>query len=180
MQTRRSCFSSVFCGCSYSFYCFLAMPRGKSLTEREIGQIEAFHSEGLGIREIARKINRSHNLVMNWLEKQENYGKKNKKRGRKKKLSKRDERQIIRKVSNTTKSCAKIKQELGLDVHRQTVWRTINKNPNISRQKMNKAPRLEPVYIRGRLEFARNNMGRQWNLVGSCCACFQCVSFHCR
>ncbi|MGF7232685.1 MAG: helix-turn-helix domain-containing protein [Arachidicoccus sp.] len=172
MQTRRSCFSSVFCGCSYSFYCFLAMPRGKSLTEREIGQIEAFHSEGLGIREIARKINRSHNLVMNWLEKQENYGKKNKKRGRKKKLSKRDERQIIRKVSNTTKSCAKIKQELGLDVHRQTVWRTINKNPNIFRQKMNKAPRLEPVHIRGRLEFARNNMGRQWNLVGSGCACF--------
>lgn len=109
---------------------------------------------------------RSDHVVRNFLKNPDDYGKNNIKAGRKKKITKRDERQIIREVSNSTKSCEQVKRTLGLNVHRQTVWRTIKANPNIERQKMKKAPRLEPPHKHRRLQFARDNMNQEWILVG--------------
>lgn len=60
------------------------MPRGKRLTEREIGKIEALRQEGQGIREIARKIGRTPCLVSTYLKNPDEYGKKLHKAGRKK------------------------------------------------------------------------------------------------
>lgn len=140
------------------------MPSGKKLSQHEIGQIEAFRKVGMGIRAISRQINRSLHVVQNFLKNSDDYVKKHR-GGRKKKLSLRDERQIIRKASNSTKTLNQIKRELNLNVHKSTISRSIKRNPNIIRAKMAKAPALTSQHKATRLEFARNNMNRDWGLV---------------
>ena len=68
------------------------MPRGKSLSEQEKGQIIAYQSTGMTNRQIATKISRCH-VVNNFLKNPEFYG--TKKCGRPKpKLKPRDKRRI--------------------------------------------------------------------------------------
>ena len=141
------------------------MPSGKQLTEREIGQIEALREEGRGFREIARRINRSDKVVRNYLKDPRRYGTTKNRAGRKKKLTQREMRKIGQEASNSRKSCESIKRNLELNVHRTTVWRAIQQISNIERQKMQKAPKLEPEHIQKRQDFASNNMGRNWNMV---------------
>ena len=73
----------------------LDMPKGKYLQNHEKGQIDAYYEEGKGIREIAQKIKRSHNVVRNYLELKKEYGTK-KKGGPKEKLSQSDLRKLSR------------------------------------------------------------------------------------
>ena len=54
------------------------MPKGKYLQNYEKGQIDAYYEEGKGIREIARKMKRSHNVVRNYLELKKECGTKKK------------------------------------------------------------------------------------------------------
>jgi transposase len=140
------------------------MPRAKQLTDYEKGQIDARQSKGDGYGTIAKALGRSKSGVRNYLTKRDGYGQK-KRSGRHKKLSKRDERAIGRSASNSTKSAAKIKSELNLNVSRETVRKAIHHNPNIVRAKMMKAPKLNEEHKRRRLDFARKNMARDWNKV---------------
>jgi len=137
------------------------MPHGIKLSEFEKGQIVAYRSAGKGIRAIAREIQRSDCVVRNFLKNPAKYGQK-KRKGRKRKLSKRMERQIGKQASNSSKSVNDIKKELNLEVCKTTVWNAIQRNPNIVREKMAKAPRLLPHHIDARLEFAKENMDREW------------------
>lgn len=141
------------------------MGRQKGLSEKEQGQILAFRKTGWGIRKIAREIGRSHCVVLNFLKNPASYGQK-KSPGRKKKLSAREERHVVSKASNSTKSCSQIRAELNLDASISTVWRTLKQSPNISRSKMNSAPRLLTRHKEARLEFARRNMSQDWKKVG--------------
>jgi len=141
------------------------MGRGKTLSEREKGKIEALQGEGKSLKSIAKDVGRSPHVIRNFIENRDGYGTHFNRSGRKKKLSARDERQIARAASNSMKSCATIKTELKLDVERTTVWRSIQRNPHLVRQKLMSAPRLEPIHERNRLEFARINMGKDWILV---------------
>ena len=75
------------------------MPKGKYLQNYETGQIDAYYEEGKRIREIARKIKRSHNVVRNYLKWKKEYGTKMK-GGPKEKLSQCDLRKLSRLVSN--------------------------------------------------------------------------------
>ena len=63
------------------------MPRGKRLTEREIGKIEALEKEGKSQRGIARQLERSLACIciQHFLKNRENYGKV-KRAGRKKSI----------------------------------------------------------------------------------------------
>lgn len=140
------------------------MPRGKSLTAYEKGQIMALHLEGKTKKEIARRLSRSDRVVRNFLRNPEQYCVK-KHTGRKRKLKPRDERRIIRAASNTSKGCLELKQELNLDVSHMTVWRTLYRNPYITRSKMKLAPCLQDRHKAARLEFARVNMNRNWTKV---------------
>ena len=121
--------------------------------------------EGKSLKSIAKDVGRSPHVIRNFIENRDGYGTHFNRSGRKKKLSARDERQIARAASNSMKSCATIKTELKLDVERTTVWRSIQRNPHLVRQKLMSAPRLEPIHERNRLEFARINMGKDWILV---------------
>lgn len=142
------------------------MARGLKLSSEEKGQITAYHNDGRSNRWIARTIGRSLNVINNFIKNPTNYGKK-KSSGRKKKLSDRQKREIIRKASNSTISCAKIKQQLDLNVHRNTVRNVLVKSPNIVRRKLKSAPAINNEDKNIRLEFARQNMNTNWN-----CVCF--------
>ena len=140
------------------------MPRGKYLTEQEMGKIKAFKELNIPVREIARRISRSHNVVINFLKNPDNYGQ-NKTGGPKKKLTSRSERRIINAVSNSRKSLSALTSELNLNVSRSTVYRAILRSPHISRQKLKKAPRLLPRHKEARMKFARENMQTDWTKV---------------
>jgi transposase len=140
------------------------MPRGSYLSELEKGNILAFQNEGLSLRETARRINRSHKVVSNYLRNPAQYGT-NKKGGPKKKVSPRTARRITATANNSLKSCKRIGHECGANVSRWTIRRILNKNEHIVRQKLKKSPRLLPRHKTARLEFAHQNMNRNWENV---------------
>ncbi|KAF8791689.1 hypothetical protein HNY73_003382 [Argiope bruennichi] len=74
------------------------MAKGKKLTDRKRGQIEALSSTRMSSRAIAIKIGRSKTVVNNILKLKDNYGKKNT-GGRPKALSSRDERRVCQLAS---------------------------------------------------------------------------------
>lgn len=90
---------------------------------------------------------------------------KKKRKGRPRKVTKRDERHIARTVSNETKTLNEVKRECNLNVHKSTVSRAIKRIPHIVREKMKSAPKLTDLHKRARLDFARDNMARNWSLV---------------
>ena len=117
------------------------MPRNHSLSDVEKGQILAYRRENLGLREIGRKIKRSHNVVRNFLADPSTYGTR-KTGGPKKKLSRREERRIVRTASNSMKTLKQIQTDLQLNVSTSTVHRVLKHDANIVRQKLTPAPRL--------------------------------------
>lgn len=144
------------------------MARGKKLSDIEKGKILALHGEGKKNREIARKIQRSRCLVDNFLKNPNVYGTK-KSTGPKEKLTARDKRQIIRKASNSEKSCNEIKREVQLNVSRWTIRRYLIKSKVIKRVKMKRAPFLTDRHKLLRLQFAQQNMNRNWHWVSCFC-----------
>lgn len=140
------------------------MPSGKLLTRDEKIKIDAYHEAGKSNQWIANKLGRSKGAIGGYLTGYRNHGQK-KSSGRPKKLTARDERQIGRKISNTTKSAADIKRELKLNVTSRTVLNAIHRLPNIVRAKMMKVPKLKDVHKQARLTFARQYMTQDWNKV---------------
>lgn len=140
------------------------MPRGNRLSEFEKGQITAYHNEGKSNREIARLLDRGPDVVGSYLRDPNGYGKV-KRPGRPSKLSGRDKRRIYRAASNSTSTSTTIKRELGLAVHSRTIRRAISKNSNLVRRKMKRAPALTDDHRRKRVEFASQNMDRDWSKV---------------
>lgn len=140
------------------------MPRGKALSEQEKGKILALQEEGYGIREIGRRMDRSHRVVQNFLKSPLEYGSR-KRSGRKKQLTEREQRKILRAASNTCQSLQDLTNVVDNKVSRTTIWRTIKESPNIIRKKMNCIPALTQVHRDARQKFARENMGTNWNRV---------------
>lgn len=142
----------------------LSMGRGSSLTNVEIGKIEALHEEGFSNRCIAGKIGRSKDVVNRFLHNPLGYGTAERS-GRPSKLDARDKRRILRRASNTASSSSTIQRELQLNVTPRTVRNVINASPNIVRARMRKAPALTEAHKARRLQFAENNMNRDWSKV---------------
>ena len=74
------------------------MDRGKTLSENEKGRIETFKKANCSRSRIAKELNRSINVISNYLNSPEDYGIK-KSPGRKKKLSAKQERLLVRRAS---------------------------------------------------------------------------------
>lgn len=142
------------------------MPRGKSLTEQEKAKIEAYREENIGIREIGRRLGRSHHVIQNFLKNPNEYGK-TRKKPRKSKVSERVKRKIVKTLSNSQKSLNDVKREFNLDVCRETIRQVLLRTSNIKWSKKLKAPNLTAGHVAKRLEFAKSNMNRKWEQV--CC-----------
>lgn len=117
------------------------MPRGKLLTEFERGQIQAFRSENVGIRDISRRIGRSDAAVRTYLRDPENYGK-NMGGKRRSAVSVRDKRAILREISNKATTIARVKNDLQLNASKSTIWRVVSTSENIRHAQMKKKPKL--------------------------------------
>lgn len=137
------------------------MPRGKTLTVKERGQIEAYRDTNMAKRDIARRIGRSHTVVINYLKDPELYAT-TKRKGRTPKLSQRQRREIIRKASNSSISLRQIKVTLNLNVSRETVRQVLKTCPFIKYAKRMKVPKLTQAHILRRLSFAMKHIKRIW------------------
>lgn len=91
---------------------------------------------------MARRIVRPHQVVVSYLKNPAEYGKKSTK-SRKSKLSARDKCEIFRNASNSMKSLKQIKQELNLDVSRETVRQVLVKSSHIKKTKKGESSKLE-------------------------------------
>ena len=91
------------------------MASGRKLTEYERGLIDAYHQAGKSNREIARLLRRSLDVVNRYRRNPAVYGTR-KPTGRPKTISDRDKSRIMRKTSNSVKTCSAIKKELGLNL----------------------------------------------------------------
>lgn len=141
------------------------MGRRKRLSEYEKGQIDALFKEKKSIRGIAKQLKRSDHVVRNYLKNPAQYGKKNN-GGRPKKLSARDERQIVNTASNSMISVRTIQREQFPDDSKNTIWRALKSSPNIKRAKMIKAPMLKPEHKVARFNFAVKHMNKvNWKKV---------------
>lgn len=140
------------------------MGRKSKLSAYEKGKIDALRAQGVSFREIARQLGRSDHVVRNYCSNPQQYGSKSSP-GRPKKLSPRQKRDIIRLASNSTKSITQIRHESGVSASKSTILRVLHNDPHIVRAKMMPVPLLKDRHKVARLEFARENMNRAWNLV---------------
>lgn len=144
------------------------MPRRKSLSSDEKARIETFAACGKSCRDIGRKIGRSHQVVASYLNNPAQYNKR-KKRGVVNKLSPADSRRICRLASNSTLSCRQIAEEMQLPVTPRRISQIIHSQPHLKSAKMQLAPLLKDTHVEARLQFARENMSRDWKLVVNFC-----------
>ena len=140
------------------------MPRGISLSQVEQGQILAYKRSGKSIHFIAKELGRSRRVVQNFLKNPDGYGQ-IKRKGGPRKLSKWDERRVIKAASNSMHSCKEIHVECGLDISNSTILRTLKQCPNIVWAKLVPAPCLKAHHKTAHLLFAQENMNCTWNLV---------------
>ncbi|CAI5442152.1 unnamed protein product [Caenorhabditis angaria] len=140
------------------------MSRGSHLTKEEQAQIRAFKIAGWSNRMISSKLKRSLNCINQFINNPDHY-ERMKNTGAPKKLTERDKRGIVRLASNTMKSCNDIKNELGLNISKTTVWRAIDQSPEIVRAKLVPAPRLTLRHKDNRLTFAKANMATDWDKI---------------
>ena len=141
------------------------MPRGTVLSESERAQIDALHQMGQSRREIANFLGRSHNVVQNYITKGEDYNSLSSSSGRPKVLSERDERRIVNLASSGSYSIREIQRELPTQVSTTTIHNVIKDSPYLEWTKKNMQPPLSAQHKERRLEFARDNMNRDWKKV---------------
>ena len=140
------------------------MPKGKVLTDIEKGKILAYHREKVPNREIARRLKRSDHIISNFLKNPTDYAT-IKRKPKKFKVSGCKKCRIVQLTSNSSKSLKTIKSDLGLNVCKETIRKVLKDSPHIVQSKMNKAHNLEPVHKQKWMEFARENMARDWQQV---------------
>uniref|UniRef100_A0A1I7WGC8 DDE_3 domain-containing protein n=1 Tax=Heterorhabditis bacteriophora TaxID=37862 RepID=A0A1I7WGC8_HETBA len=85
---------------------------------------------------------------------QEEYGAK-KSSGRPSKLNSREKRGILRTTSSSTISIDEIRRTCGIDASKNTLWRILEKFPNIARSQMKKCPQLTQGHKDERLCWAK-------------------------
>lgn len=140
------------------------MARGKSLTGFEKGQVLAYHRNDWPVSKISRILKRSDKVIANFLKCPEKYGTK-KSPGRPRKLTKREERGILKLASNSEVSAKAIIATQGLSVSKFTVLRVIHRSGHLVRTKICCAPALTKEHKLRRLEFARVNIRTNWKKV---------------
>lgn len=131
------------------------------LSTEEQAQIKALSEAGLSHRRISTQLKRSQNVISKFLRNPDQYGMK-KPSGRPRILSSRDERQIVRMISNASVSLERVRKSLTEKVARGTVRNCLIRNGNILHTQLNSAPRLTAAHKKNRLEFVSNNKSRIW------------------
>ena len=117
------------------------MGRGQQLTEGERAKIDLCEEFGSSKRQTAAYINRSPEVVINYLKDLMGYGSRFC-GGRPPILTPRDKRRIFAKLSADSMSVPKLITELEIVATTWTVNRCLNSSELFKYKKMNKAPKL--------------------------------------
>ncbi|KHJ85037.1 hypothetical protein OESDEN_15242 [Oesophagostomum dentatum] len=117
------------------------MPRGTRLSSEEESSASALSDAGFSVKKTAAQLGRSRCVIAAYLQDPDHCNTRNAQE-RPRRLSSRQQREIWRKVSNSTKSLSGICAELSLSVLRTTIWRTIKRNGNIERAMMRRAEEI--------------------------------------
>ena len=138
------------------------MGRNNQLSERERGKIDAYNQLNLSKRDISRRIRRSVHVVSNYMANKTAYGKNFK--GRPTILTSRDNRRLRKAASNSQKSATALRNELGIDVSRSTITRSLKKM-NVMPKRMKCKPPLTANHKRDRMRFCRQYLQQDWSKV---------------
>ena len=111
------------------------MGSGKQITDDERAKIDILRLSNpeWTQKQIANAIGRSANLVGRYLKDPTNHGKRNRS-GRPKVTDAREDRLITKRAKDLKMSTKQIKDDLNLSCSSMTVWRRLNKDPNIKPQ----------------------------------------------
>lgn len=139
------------------------MPLGKLLNEKEKGEIIGMSRCGATVSRIAAALNRSRHVVSTFLANPETYGK-NHGGGWEPKITKREERAIIRLASNSSAPISKIKQVLSVEASKSTIRKVLHQTDYIKYVKMKSKPKLTDRHKIDRVEWAslQIRIGRIW------------------
>uniref|UniRef100_A0A1I7XJH1 HTH_Tnp_Tc3_2 domain-containing protein n=1 Tax=Heterorhabditis bacteriophora TaxID=37862 RepID=A0A1I7XJH1_HETBA len=77
----------------------------------------------------------------------------------------REKREILRTASNSTISIVGIRRDCGIDASESSVWRMLDKCPNIALSRMKKCPQLTQRHKDERLCWARIFMRCDWEKI---------------
>uniref|UniRef100_A0A1I7XNY2 Transposase n=1 Tax=Heterorhabditis bacteriophora TaxID=37862 RepID=A0A1I7XNY2_HETBA len=127
-------------------------------------QIKVLSTTGYTVKRIADVVKHSRKAIMNFPCHQEEYGTK-KSSGRPSKLNDREKREILRTASNSTISINEIGRIYDIDASKTTMWRILDKCPNIVRSRMKKCPQLTQAHNGERLCWATIFMRCNWEKV---------------
>ena len=133
------------------------MPRGKVLSNEEKIKITAYKDAGLSNRAIAKKINRSHHVINNFMRQGEDYNR-NHFKGGNKKLTHRDHSLIFRTASSGNATAGQIQSTLNLPVTKRRVQQILKANTQFKWTKKMMKPPLTKQHKVERLQFAKNHM----------------------
>lgn len=130
------------------------MGRGKPLSEAEKAKISTLKDYlNMSNRQIAKEINRSKNVVQNFLENRGNYGK-NYVTGRPSTITATQKRLLIRSAANSRKSARELKVENNLSIGIRRVQKILSGSEHLKFKKMKRKPMLSQANIEGRKKFA--------------------------
>lgn len=138
------------------------MGRGKLLSERETGKIDAYFELGVAKRDISRRLRRSVHAITTYITNSATYGTNFK--GRAPVMTPRECRRLRTAASNASKSLPKLKRELGITASCQTMRRNLRKM-DIHYKRMRCRPPLTPAHRANRVTFCRRYMQQDWNKV---------------
>ena len=130
------------------------MGKAKQLTSYEKGRIDGLDDGSRSYREIALLINRSKDVVRNYIKDKAKYGQ-NWSGGRPKATTAIERKKIIAMASNKIISSKKIKDNLGLTCSRTTVCRVMSSSEVLRLKKMKKQPNLTNTHKANRLIWAK-------------------------
>lgn len=133
------------------------MPRGTHLTDSEKTQIIAYKDCGKSNRSIAVLLGRSRDVINKFVSSPGTYGTKER-CGRPRKLNTRDDRALQRAASNKVTTLMKINSDLGLNVGKSTIWRSLKRTANVVRRKMRICPMLSARHKVLRFAFAQQHI----------------------
>lgn len=142
------------------------------LSDREKGHIEAYHHLGLKVPQIVAELRtegfqRGETVIRSFLKDPEKYGAK-KRRGRRRKMTIRDERRLLRAASNSPKSATELTRELNLPISAVRARAYLNNSVYLRHKKPLRAPVLSQKHKDARLSWAREHVkwcAKKWSVV---------------
>ncbi|DAZ92874.1 TPA: hypothetical protein N0F65_002986 [Lagenidium giganteum] len=155
-------FIGIRCACSAR----QKIPRGTKITDDGCAAIRAYLAVGKSCRCIAQQGNRSKTAIadVRWSPAGES---KDPRLGAKPKLTRWEARRVIRLAIEQQLSAMKIKYELGVQCHSQTILNTINGSKYARCRKQKQDPDLKPRHKKARLKFVKERVANNefWRYV---------------